>query len=188
MEQAARGGQLEAMRWLRGAGCRWSPAACVAAAASGSTEALAWLHAQGCPWDPHACAAAAEGGHLDALDFLYQNNCPWDGDRGLVPSLTAPCIWKTILSVPLRGGRQSGQPGGPAVAAGPGVRLGRLDMLGGRQGGQPGGAGVGGPAGVPPGPQQGGAGGQVQRTHARPRVARPNRQPAANNIVAIKQM
>ena len=37
------------------------------AAKTGQLEVMKWLHANGCPWDADTCESAAEGGHLKVL-------------------------------------------------------------------------------------------------------------------------
>jgi hypothetical protein len=104
---AARGGQLEVLKWLmqnqRGAwnpwllcaaiaggphmhviswaldeGCPVDASVCTAAAAKGDLPLLQQLRARGVPWDEDTCAAAAKGGHLMVLQWLLVEGCPWD--------------------------------------------------------------------------------------------------------------
>jgi hypothetical protein len=74
--EAARGGHLHVVRWLREQGCPWYANACAAAAGGGYLTLLQWLREQGCPWDATTCASAAEGGHLDVLAWARANGCP----------------------------------------------------------------------------------------------------------------
>ena len=81
---AARGGHLEALKWLRGLDppCRWNSETCELAAKGGSLEALKWLRDQDppCPWYEATCSCAAEGGHLDVLKWARSQDppCPWN--------------------------------------------------------------------------------------------------------------
>merc|ERR1719480_452221 len=59
MHNAARGGNLELVRWLRGEGCDWNAWTCQCAASAGRLRVLQWLRANGCPWDAHTCTFAA---------------------------------------------------------------------------------------------------------------------------------
>merc|ERR1711934_735087 len=49
-----------------------------AAARGGQLETLKWLRSKGCPWDEDACAGAAESGHLEMVKWLRSEGCPWD--------------------------------------------------------------------------------------------------------------
>jgi hypothetical protein len=77
---AARGGDLEVLKWLHNTGCPCDSATCRAAAGGGYLEVLKWLHHQGCPWDAATCYAAATGGHLEVLKWLHNTGCPWDSE------------------------------------------------------------------------------------------------------------
>jgi hypothetical protein len=57
---AASHGQLEALVWLRGHGCSWSPRVCASAAVAGHLEVLRYAHEHGCPWDENTCSAALQ--------------------------------------------------------------------------------------------------------------------------------
>ena len=58
--QAARGGQLEALQWLRAHGCPWEKGTCRAAAKYGHEEVLRWARENGAPWTAYWRDAAAE--------------------------------------------------------------------------------------------------------------------------------
>ena len=77
---AARGGYLEVLQWARANGCPWNKAMCAAAAINGHLELLQWAHANGCPWPVGTCAAAVEGRHLEILKWAHANGCPWDAE------------------------------------------------------------------------------------------------------------
>ena len=72
------GGHLEVLQWARANGCEWNEWTFAFAAQGGHLEVLQWLHANGCPWDGWTCASAAEGGHLEVLQWARANGCPWD--------------------------------------------------------------------------------------------------------------
>ena len=80
---AAQGGQLEALKFLRGLDppCPWNEDTCAAAAEGGHLDVLKFARGQDppCPWDEGTCAFAALGGHLDVLKFLRAQDppCPW---------------------------------------------------------------------------------------------------------------
>ena len=74
---AAKGGQLEVIRWARAHGCPWDEWTSAQAAWGGQLEVLQWAHATGCPWDEFTCSNAAESGHLEVLHWARANGCPW---------------------------------------------------------------------------------------------------------------
>ena len=76
---AAAGGQLDALRYLRGRWqCQLAPESAVWAARGGHVDVLRWLASQGLEMDARACAAAAAGGWMEALQFLRTSGCEWD--------------------------------------------------------------------------------------------------------------
>ena len=99
-EATARGGDMDAIKWLRKEKCAWEgwkwdedfevdfhDNACDGAAEGGQLHVLKWLRTEGCPWGPSTCSAAARGGHLDVLKWLRKDGswfswgaCPWEGD------------------------------------------------------------------------------------------------------------
>ncbi len=81
--EAARGGHIETMVWLKNNGCLWNAAACASAAAAGQLEALQWLREHGCPWNRLTCADAAATGQLEVLQWARENGCPWDKEQCL---------------------------------------------------------------------------------------------------------
>jgi hypothetical protein len=108
LENAAREGHFEMVRWCYEHGCSWRLAywAPHCAADSGCIELMAWvlqqpgtrlsedvmryaafkghkamcqyLRAQQCPWDESSITTAAHGGHVDLLRWLVDNGCPYD--------------------------------------------------------------------------------------------------------------
>lgn len=89
---AARGGQLEILKWLREpchvvretrecvspGPCLWSHETMHFASIKGQLEVMKWLHLNGCPVDAWACAASAKCGHFEALKWLRGIDAPWD--------------------------------------------------------------------------------------------------------------
>ena len=73
---AARGGNLECLKYLHEHGCAWDKSACSAAAGRGHLECLKYLHEHGCAWSEWVSLAAAEGGHLECLKYLHEHGCP----------------------------------------------------------------------------------------------------------------
>ena len=78
MMWAARSGNLELVRWLRGEGCPWDRWTCNFAASAGQLGILQWLRANGCPWDARTCNEAAKCGHLETLRWAREHGCDWD--------------------------------------------------------------------------------------------------------------
>ena len=85
-QAVARGGNMDAIRWLREHKCPWYEEygpnarinACRGAAEGGHLNVLTWLRNEGCPWNEWTCEGAAEGGYLDVLKYAHENGCPWD--------------------------------------------------------------------------------------------------------------
>ncbi|CAN0374835.1 unnamed protein product, partial [Ectocarpus sp. 12 AP-2014] len=77
-EEAAKGGHLGVLQWLRDNGCPWDEGTCSYAAWGGYLEVLQWTRNNGCPWDKETCSKAAWRGHLEALQWARNNGCPWD--------------------------------------------------------------------------------------------------------------
>ena len=47
------------------------------AARSGNLELVKWLRGDGCPWDAYTCYWAVDQGHVKVLRWLRGNGCPW---------------------------------------------------------------------------------------------------------------
>ena len=82
-QATARGGDMDAVRWLREHKCPWDDTipgtnACIGAARGGHLDVLKWLRTEGCPWDEKTCWHAAYGGHLNVLKYAHENGCPWN--------------------------------------------------------------------------------------------------------------
>ena len=77
---AARGGQLEALKWLRAKGCDWDKKnICTTAAWRGHLAVLEWARANGCDWDGLTGFEASRSGHPAVLQWLRANGCPGAG-------------------------------------------------------------------------------------------------------------
>ena len=81
---AARGGQLEALKFLKGLDppCPWGAMGCTWAAEGGHLDVLKWARSQDppCPWSEDTCASAALRGNLEVLKWLRAQDppCPWN--------------------------------------------------------------------------------------------------------------
>jgi hypothetical protein len=76
---AARNGHVDCLDYTLGkasASLVSDVSLCAEAAAGGHVDVLEWLRARGYWWDTHTFAAAAAHGHLDALVFLWPRDCP----------------------------------------------------------------------------------------------------------------
>ncbi|AGO83378.2 Ankyrin repeat domain containing protein [Pandoravirus salinus] len=78
MEQWAKKGYLNVIKWARNNGCPWSRSTCASAAYGGRLDLVKWARKNGCPWNESTCAGAASGGHLDILCWARANGCEWD--------------------------------------------------------------------------------------------------------------
>ena len=79
-EAAAKGGQLEVLKWLRTNNCPWDEGKCNLAAHFGHLKILRWACANGCQCSVITCGNAATGGHLEILKWLRENGYPWDAE------------------------------------------------------------------------------------------------------------
>ena len=70
---AAMGGHLDVLKWLREGGCPWDESTTYAASEGGHLGVLKYAHESGCPWDPLTCEAAAKGGRLDVLKYAHES-------------------------------------------------------------------------------------------------------------------
>ena len=62
-------------------GCPWDEETCADAAEGGYLEMLQWLRSNGCPWDERTSYLAAEFGRLNVLQWALSNGCPYDRDK-----------------------------------------------------------------------------------------------------------
>jgi hypothetical protein len=78
--EAAKGGHLEVLKWLKEGGCSLEKETCEMAAAGGHLEILKWSRENGCPWSKETCSFAAERGNFEILKWARENGCPWDSN------------------------------------------------------------------------------------------------------------
>mgnify|MGYP001030254524 CR=1 FL=1 len=84
--EAAKGGHLEVLKWLRENGHFWDERCChdaalgghLEAAKGGHLEVLKWLRENGCRWDVQTANSAAGEGHLEVLKWAIENGCDWE--------------------------------------------------------------------------------------------------------------
>jgi hypothetical protein len=70
---AASAGQTAMCKHLRTTGCDWNAGACSEAAAGGCLKTLRWLRHHGCPWVVRdVCSSAARSGRTNVLDYLME--------------------------------------------------------------------------------------------------------------------
>ena len=60
LREAAKSGDLDLVKKLRGDGGAWEETTCAAATEGGHLEVLQWLRAEGCPWDWRTCNGAVK--------------------------------------------------------------------------------------------------------------------------------
>ena len=78
---AARYGHLELVRWLVGeGGFPMDEGVMADAAGGGNLELVQWMRGGGCPWDVVTCYYAIDYGHVEVLRWARENGCPWDAD------------------------------------------------------------------------------------------------------------
>ena len=77
---AALGGHLEVLKWLRKKRS-WCYNAFLGAAQSGNLELLKWLWANGMGRSEEVTCYAARGGHLEALQWLYAKGFLWEKEE-----------------------------------------------------------------------------------------------------------
>ncbi len=79
---AALGGHLEILQWLRANDYPWAENTCSSAAEGGHLEILKWARTNGCRWNYVTCLFAAEYGHLDILIWARSGAsgeiCDWN--------------------------------------------------------------------------------------------------------------
>lgn len=105
IQDAARCGQMQSLREMRGVGVTFSILSARAAidgghvdcldyilsqgvtmnfdlmyhaSMVGSLSCLQYLHNRQCEWRSSCCAVAAKRGHLECLVYLHEHGCPWD--------------------------------------------------------------------------------------------------------------
>ena len=78
VNNTAKFGNLEVMKWLKDRKCLWNTCIFKCAADSGNLEVMKLLYSNGCPWNESTFNSAAMFGNLDNMKWLYLNKCPWD--------------------------------------------------------------------------------------------------------------
>jgi hypothetical protein len=74
--EAALGGHLDILKFLKESNCSWDKDVCSYAALGGHFEILKWARANNCPWNEYTCTNAALKGHIEILKWARENNCP----------------------------------------------------------------------------------------------------------------
>lgn len=79
---AAKNGHLSILKWIYEVeGSRhFSSYTCQQAAMGGFIDIIEWLRGVQCDWEDGACQGALETGRLDTLRWLIANGCPFDVD------------------------------------------------------------------------------------------------------------
>jgi hypothetical protein len=78
ISEAARGGHLELIKWMKQEGCPWGTSTFREASGFGNIEMMEWIRDNGCPFDESSIIYASSNGKLDAVKWLRSNGCPWD--------------------------------------------------------------------------------------------------------------
>ena len=73
---AAKGGHLATLQWLRAHHADSFHGTCAYAAAGGHLAVLQWLREHGAPWDEWTCAWATENKHLAVLAWAREHGAP----------------------------------------------------------------------------------------------------------------
>ena len=68
LREAAKSGDLDLVKKLRGDGGAWDETTCAAATEVGHLEVLQWLRAEGCPWDWRTCNGAVKSAGVAGED------------------------------------------------------------------------------------------------------------------------
>jgi hypothetical protein len=78
-QAAAKGANLDTLKWLRARGVEWDEDVTIAAACSGDLSVLRWCVESGCEWiDEYCLFAAAANGYLEMVDWIVtQQGCEW---------------------------------------------------------------------------------------------------------------
>jgi hypothetical protein len=77
---AAKGGSVDALRWLKQHGSVFTTDTCRVAAAGAHVHVLQFLRDEGCEWDDGPCRTAAKHGHVATVKWLHEKGCPWDSN------------------------------------------------------------------------------------------------------------
>ena len=78
--EAARGGHLKVLKYLKSEGVAFDSWICSEAAEGGHIDVLKYLKSEGMSFDSKTCLLAAFGGRLEVLKWLRseEGNCPWN--------------------------------------------------------------------------------------------------------------
>ena len=77
MNESAKKGYLNLMKYLHENGCSWGSNTCKWAAKYGNLDCLKYAHENGCSWASNTCYDAAKNGYLDCLKYAHENGCNW---------------------------------------------------------------------------------------------------------------
>lgn len=78
---AARGGHLDILKYLKENSCPWNEDTCSNAALWGHLECLKWAIENGCSWEKDTCYnSAVKHEHLDVLEYVEKNGYPRNED------------------------------------------------------------------------------------------------------------
>lgn len=88
---AAEAGRLDALQFLRSAGCPWDADTFSWAALEGQQEVLIWAREQGCEVTADASGSAAGNGQLAILKWMHGVGCPFD-EATMASAAAAGCI------------------------------------------------------------------------------------------------
>ena len=80
MNNSAKKGYLNYLKYLHKNGCSWNVFTCNWAAYRGNLDCLKYVHENGCSWNLSTCSSAARNGHLDCLKYAHENGCNWESD------------------------------------------------------------------------------------------------------------
>ena len=72
-ESAAKGGNMECLKYLHSMKCDWDATTCHEAAYQGNLTMLKWAIENGCPTNHGTIVYAAGSGHVEMCDWLYNN-------------------------------------------------------------------------------------------------------------------
>ena len=75
---AVMGGHFDILQYLRKMNCPWNAGTCTEAAYRGYFKILKWARENGCPWNGSTTLAAARSGHWDIYNCLVDNQCAVD--------------------------------------------------------------------------------------------------------------
>ena len=77
MNNSAKKGYLNLMKYLYDKRYSWHPNTCYTAALNGNLDCLKYAHENGCSWSSSLCYFAVENGHLNCLKYAIENGCPF---------------------------------------------------------------------------------------------------------------